>query len=52
MVRQEQGEQNIKLDSFREAASEFSEDIGTDWKEACQRTSIRSWHGQFDLLEW
>lgn len=51
MVRQEQGEQNIKLDSFIEATSEFSEDIGTDWKEACRRTSICSWHGQFDLLE-
>ena len=51
MVRQEQGEQNIKLDSFIEATSEFSEDIGTDWKVACRRTSICSWHGQFDLLE-
>ena len=40
-----------KLDSFIEATSEFSEDIGTDWKEACRRTSICSWHGQFDLLE-
>ena len=34
------------------APSEFSESIGTDWKEACQRNSIPSWHGQSDLLEW
>lgn len=45
-------EQNIKMNSFIEAPSEFSESIGTDWKEGCQRNSIPSWHGQSDLLEW